>query len=416
MKARKDYILTFLTEFITLLAGVLVYRLATHLEHADDFATYALGRRIVSFVQPVALAGLAVSVPRFVASAGQQQYAPAEVYLLSALKIFAVSILFMGIIFLPFSAWWQFLFFGAELGYSLVPAVILMVAGIVFHVLVYGYLRGIFSFEKANLLQFLNIGLVPVLAFFITKELRLVFWFTGCLWMITPLFFLPFSKLLNSVKDARTQQSLKELLDFGLRRIPGDIAYAVLFAIPPFLLAHLQGLKPAGYLAFGITLVNIAGAAFGPLSLILLPRIRVLALENNKDALRRQIVYMSIITFILALAGVLVFEFFAREILTLYLDHPEEMLIKYARYTVPACIGFALYVVLRSFPDAIYNKAVNARSILITLLFFLAGTLLIWSLSLPELYLVVNFTLALTLLGILTLSAALKIAGNSFSV
>ena len=64
---RSDYVITFLTEFIVLVAGVLVYKFAASLSGSNDFSEYAICRRTLSFIQPLIILGLGVGMPRYIA-------------------------------------------------------------------------------------------------------------------------------------------------------------------------------------------------------------------------------------------------------------------------------------------------------------------------------------------------------------
>ena len=63
----KDYIITFIIEFIVLISSVLVYKLASNLPDNTDFSEYAISRRTISFLLPLLIMGLGVGIPRYVA-------------------------------------------------------------------------------------------------------------------------------------------------------------------------------------------------------------------------------------------------------------------------------------------------------------------------------------------------------------
>ena len=98
------------------------------------------------------------------------------------------------------------------------------------------------------------------------------------------------------VKDNR--EYAKELLRFGVQRVPGDFILMALFALPATIVAHKSGIRAAGFVAFGISMLNVIGSFFSPFGLILLPKAGALLAAGKNRELRRQVWLLTRITLI----------------------------------------------------------------------------------------------------------------------
>ena len=162
-------------------------------------------------------------------------------------------------------------------------------------------------------------------------------------------------------------------------------------------------------MAFSLTILNIVGAAFSPLSLMLLPTISQ-KLKNNMFLEARKEINISIVaTVLLSGIGVVIYEVFAYEILYLYLG---ESIISWVEDTKLIMLGgvfFALFITLRSVIDAYHVKAVNSFNLVVTVVFFSITAIFIGIKGLEYMWFYKVFLLSLLLLVLLTLISIYKI-------
>src|SRR5690349_15174442 len=90
---RKDYMFTFGTEFLTMLSGLLVYRVAMELLGQSGFAEYALCRRTLAMSLPFVLLGLTVGIPRFIAISEFSEGNPSVMHFFWSGLVITVSLL-----------------------------------------------------------------------------------------------------------------------------------------------------------------------------------------------------------------------------------------------------------------------------------------------------------------------------------
>jgi len=401
MKSKQVYITTYLTEFSLLIAGILIYRLAFDAFSETDFASYSLIRRNLSFFQPVVFLGLALGITRFVSFNLSNKAKSGNFFVAGAIIVF-ISVIFFSTLLFIFKEQFALLLFGdSNFSYLILPLIVLII-GICIHSLSYAYFRGSMMMHTANLLQFINLCLGNLLAFFISDNLTDVIYYTGLIWIVTGMVFFIMIIYRIDFQWNKILTTAKELVPYSIYRVPGDVGLAALLTLPSIFTAHYAGIIPAGYMAFGITIMNMAGAAFSPVSLLLLPMTSNLAAEKRYDLIFAKAGKTILITFLLTIAGVLVFEIFASQIINLYLKDASPGLINTARIIALGIPGYSIYIVLRSILDALHYKAINTRNVLITFGVYLSGVVILIIAGFDDTINIILFSCSVTLLGILT--------------
>ncbi|MCC7303162.1 MAG: hypothetical protein IT233_11015 [Bacteroidia bacterium] len=405
-KTLLDYTITFFTEFLVLAAGVLVYRLAATMLGESGFSEYAVVRRSISFIQPVVMLGVGVGLPRYVAYAmeGKAGASPGD-YLKASFRITLLTTILFVVIALLFKDFLAQLFFGNEAYSGLILPLCVCISGLVLHSLVYSFFRGRIKMIAANLIQAFNLGIVPLAAFYFAQSVTDVLLFTGIAWFITGgMVFIAQLLISGGGAYGSGKGAGKELFSYGIRRVPGDMLLMALLSFPAFLAANSydDSLEIAGQVAFAMSLLNMAGAAFAPVCLILLPQTSRILASSDFPQLKRIFRQLTFLTLALCGCGILVTVPFMDILLRWYLGEAAPELVSICRLVLFASIGYCLYISLRSILDAFYFKAVNSANILIAFLFFLAGAVWSWYSDAGLRTLLFVFVFSLSLLGLLT--------------
>jgi len=403
------YLITFITEFCVLVLGIYTYRLAGTRMGEQGFAEYALVRRTLAFLQPVVIAGMGVGIPRYVALHFEKEKEKAFRFFVHAIwlaLLLTALACFFSILLSNFS---MYLVFGsADYAFFAIPISISLL-GLVLHSLAYGYYRGCMNMKLANILQVINTGLVPLSAFFFMKSISGIVLFTGCCWtMVSLIFFTVIFRNRFKFKGFE-KEKMNELIAYGLPRIPGDVLLALAFSLPSFWVAHLAGVQQAGYVAFGISLLSMTGAFFGPLSLVLLPEAAKKIASQQMTELKNSVKKMAGYTILLTVSGIAVFELFAEYIVQIFFGSENLELTLLCRYFIVASIGYTIYVVLRSVLDAYHKTAVNAINIFISFMVFAVFSFLMIQLQDSFMGIVYGFIISIILLGALSVRSIMKI-------
>ena len=413
-KSNRDYLLTFITEFTILITGVLVYRMAHQHFGEIGFSHYSVSRRTASFIMPLLFGGLSVGIPRYVAFAVNdvKMKLPASYFISGSILALLVTVPSL-LIFTFFASFFSNLFFDSKEFAFIIPAISMMILGMVLHTLVYGYYRGKMQMEKANVLQFINLGLTPMIAFYCTDKIENVLFLTGASWSTLSFVVLIYLVATEKWKTFECRECFSELFNYGMQRVPGDVAIAGFLALPTYFAAHMvsDNLQTAGYVAFGMALLNMSGAAFGPICLILLPKASEIIVKKDYESLRVNVKRITLLTLGLTCAGIIAVELFASSLLKIYLSSPVPDLAFCIRTIIPAALGFTLYISLRSVLDAYYLKPVNTKNIFIAFSFFIVCSAAIMKIRIGSTYIemLYAFVTAMLLLGWLTYSGTNKI-------
>ncbi len=397
---KRDFTTTFITEALVVAGYLLTFRLVANALGTSGFGEYALARRTLAVLVPLGALSLDVAVARYVAYAVSEgserarRYAPAGIALvLAAVAILsAVLLLFPG----PLAA----LFFGSDRYSNLVIPMPLLLLGGSLHGIAYGHLRGRSLILWANVLMALNQAVIPVVAIVLFgSSVENILLAMGIGWTAVSLVFLAFVPM--SLGDPWPQ--VKQLVRYGVPRLPGDLLRLTVFALPSLLVAHVADITSAGGVAFAVAAVGMLGTALAPVGFVMLPVAARLMAQGSIPELRRHVVQIAQVTAIALFVAIVIVELFAPQIVSLYLGPRFAGTADSLRVIVPAALPWGLYMSLGSVIDAHHVNPVNARNMGIAFGVFLpvAGALTLF--HAPALWIAAAFVLSLYVLGALTL-------------
>jgi O-antigen/teichoic acid export membrane protein len=270
-----DVASSLVTQLIVVAGNIATLRLAASLMTPADVGELALVRRVLVFLTPIFLLGLGVGLPRSIGRALQDQRRAAAIVAAGCAMGIGAALLgssLLGSFRRPMA---RLLFGSEELTGLIVPLVPLLLGNQAFLVL-YAVLRGQFRIRGANLLQIIQIALLPpvVVLLLARHGLGTVLFTTGVasavIAAIAAVLLLKGAVRPSCLKDVGA--AAKELVAYGIPRVPGDAALTATYAVGPILAAHQLDLHAAGSLAIGMNMVIVLSAAFGPLGVVLLPR------------------------------------------------------------------------------------------------------------------------------------------------
>lgn len=400
-----NYITTFIAEFLVAVSALLVYRLAAASLGVNGFSEYALSRRAMSLLQPALILGLGVGLPRYIAYSLRSGKDHSDLYFVSGIWLILSSVSISLMILNLVNKEVAFVLFGSSHYVYLIFPLSLMLVGISFHVLCYTYFQGKLLMIKANLLETLNLAIAPLVTFWISNDVAEILMVLGGIWCATSTaFFVSIVRQLEVGKLKGHHLTFsKELLIYSLQRVPGDFGMAALISLVAILCAHLAGVKDAGYVAFGVSLVTAAGSAFAPIGIVVLPQASQMVSRREMTSVRHYLQKILIFSFVLSIAGVILFEIFAEKIIVMYLGDAFLESLPVVRMIALGVVPYAVYVSTRSFIDSYHVKAFNTKNVLLSLLFFITCGVVTFSLTREYKHLIIGFVVALFLLGFLTL-------------
>jgi O-antigen/teichoic acid export membrane protein len=368
----QDFAATLGTELVILGCSFLSLRLAAVYWGPDGFGEYVLFRRSIAlFTLPLSLS-VTLGITRYVAiarSVGRSERAYAVSALLLVLATLSLSALVVMVAATPLAR----LLFGARTYAPLVRALMLAVAGLVLHGVGYGIFRGRLDMRSANILQFTNIALVPLLVF-LQRGLTVVAVATliGGTWTLVAAAALwtGLRSGTGAVSGPELRHATRDLLSYGLPRVPGEFALSALFSFPVSAIAHLGGVAQAGFLGFSISLLTMIASAFTPLGLIMLPSVAALIARGEVAELRRNTFRVTLLCLAGTALGVGLLELVTPVIVVYGLGSEFAAAIPVVRLVLLASVPYVSYVVLRNVLDAAHTRPFNTKNLLVGLVIF----------------------------------------------
>ena len=397
----KNYVITFGTEIFILILSFVIFRIANERMSDISFSEYTLSRRNISFLQPLLMIGLGVAVPRYVSIYPKRDsFLPASLILMTIVSLLFLIGMTVG------SRFFSKLFFGEVTYQSYIVPLCILLIGYGFHAILYGYLRGKKEVYFSNLIQLVNIGLLPISVLLFTQNVQQLLWINGAFLLISCLIFgmYVFIKRHINTDYQSLLEDAKLMLKFGLPRILGDFALLAMLTFPTYIVLSLQkNVVAGGDIAYSITLLNLVGAAFGPLSLVLLPEIGGFLADKRFDLIKKRFYVFVFSSLLLTLIGYLTFYFFHEFILNLLLgeNHRSEI-FEIAKIILLGSFGYVIYIILRSFLDAIHVKAKNATNLIIALAIYILMAAYGSTMNVELNTYIYYFVIALNVLGLLT--------------
>jgi O-antigen/teichoic acid export membrane protein len=399
------YIATFITEAAVAVGYLLAFHIVAQVG-ATHFAEYALARRTLSLLAPLAVIGLDLGIVRYISYALQGSERRERAYLGAGLTLLVTATLCITIVLIVFRSVWAALFF-ADSGYAdLISVMPLLLLGTGLHLLAYGYLRGHLRLAYANALSFLNLGVVPVVAVIVAgPAVSRILVMTGGIWVLTSAAAV--ASLRVTFRHITGQ--IRELARYGIPRVPGDLMRLALFALPGILVAHMTTIREAGIVAFGVAALGLVGSALAPVSLVLLPYVSRYVSTGTATELQGHLVSVARIAIALLVVLIVGFELFARTVVSLFLGADFVGGTNILRVMMLGAFPWGIYIIFRSVIDAYHVSPINARNSALAFVVFVASVVISQMLSLSTTGVVTAWVAALYVLGAMTIIDAIRV-------
>jgi O-antigen/teichoic acid export membrane protein len=293
--------------------------------------------------------------------------------------------------------------FGTATLARLVPPATIALAGIALHSMVYAIYRGRSEMGIANAMQLVNLGLMPLLAFALSRhDAAAVLEATGIGWLAVSaalLVHILYRERSGLSHLAQTGRHLRTLLRFGLPRIPGEFALVGLYAIPALIAVRAHGVAVAGQFSAAMSVLTMASGVFAPVGLVVLPIASQQAATGDMASLRRMVRRILGGGILLSIAGVMLGELLIPPLVEWYFGPGFVPAIPVFRICLLGTVPYAIYILMRTVLDAVDVKAVNSRNLIISLVTVIVLCLVNRSI----IWMSWSLVAALSLLGALTL-------------
>lgn len=408
----KDIIITFVAQMLVLVSFLFIYGIVAQYYGPAGVGEYSLVKKTVGFLQLVLLLGLEIGLPRYIAMSAQAKrggYFAVGTFVATALTL--VFILFANI----YSGFFAELIFGSVDYKQLIVPLSFFLAGINFTALVYCYLQGRQLFNQFNILQLVNIAVVPIVALSIFRNsLADAILAAGVAMIAVALVFSVYSfrDLMAARKGLDIKCLSKELMAYSAGRLAGDFILACIWYLSPMFIVHFASVASAGYLSVGQSLAIAIGSLATPLGMVLLPKVSNLIAGERQEMIKDNFGF-----FVAAVIQCSIFVctqliLFSDLILRFWLGSEFVPATGIVRISIFAAGFYLFYTSTRSIIDAVKTRPVNTQNLFISFLVFMVvgGTIPLFpGMFNPVATVNVAFALSLICLGVLTYISLRKI-------
>ena len=281
-KMTKDVIWTFIIQIIIMLCSFIITKLLSNRLNMDEFGQYNLIKRSIQVLSFMMLAGVGITLPRYI-PLYQNGIPRKSIYpLLKASLIFILCVSFLVCLFCGvFSGEMQQMIIGDSnnnLLYTIILAYALLLALTQF---TYAYYRGISNFKWYNGAQLgLQLAIIIPLIFLPILTTKLVF----ASWLVITGVFITFywgwelwkKEFWRNPMPYRNWKSslleeLKIIIRYSSGRLLADFFLFSLSAFPLIYISHQQGFQATAHFSIGMTFVTMVTTLFSFMGIILLP-------------------------------------------------------------------------------------------------------------------------------------------------
>lgn len=357
---RRDYLLSFAAEGITVVLGLLVYRVAAAQWTVDTFGEYALSRKILSAIVVIALVGADIAVVRFIAFDAARDAAAIASYLRGSVVVVIVGSAALALVLVTLAGPLGTALYGESGHEELLPALALVAFAVALHGIAYGYERGRIRIGRAGLLLVVDLGLVPLVAVVVAPGSAA----SALAAMGVGIAAIAGVTIAIQSRGPAARPLVIPIVRYGAPRSLGLIAQMAFLAAPPVIAAHRFGIAESGNVAFALLVLGLLSTLLTPIGVVLMPRSADMLREGATGALERHIGRLVAIALPSVAVAVLTLQVLAEPVLVAFLGPAYAGAAPALRAITWAAIPWTFFVILRGLLDAHDVRPLNARNML----------------------------------------------------
>lgn len=375
----RDLFVTGVASGISFAAGLALIAVFGRLLGVTLLAEYLLLRRVATWLQPLSQLGLGVALPRYVAYAANQSQASRLSYFVASVACILSFASLLGIVFGVGRNLLSHLLFGTtELSGLMLPLFLLIVSGAA-QVSVYGFYRGCLNMKRAGAMQ-MCVAIIPVVsaaALFRTRSVYLVVSAIACsVIAVTVAFSIPLVREVYKVRIRGVLTRARELLKYGLSRVPGDLANGALLAIGPVVALHFIPVARVSYFLLALSMLTAVSVSTEPVGTVFLSKISMMLAGKRSDDVPKYLSHLTSATLDLSCFATVQLVVFADVLVRTWVGVTSPEGIAVIRLLLIGTPFYMFYTALRSAVDAGTVRPLNSRNVvasLMTLLLFIAA-------------------------------------------
>lgn len=329
----------------------MLYRVVNEVFGESDLYLFTYYKRIISFLAPVSLLGLGVTLVRKVSVRAEES---ASYIVVSLLMTLIIPSFLLVLYFISPNVFVKLFFAGEDYKFMTIPIIINLI-GLSFFSISISFLRGISQFIYASTLNLIFVVLVPFILLLFNLSLVNYLIFNGV--------FLVFVSIILNLRLNRNKIKFNFSYIFflkeGLQRLVGDISYYFLLLAPSyFLFLFTKNIAVTSAISFCQVIMNSTTILIKPISFVKLTSSTIMSKDKNIITLKKDffkvIIYVFLIFILISvifyLSIELIINLLYSDSILIFLDEIKQFLI-----VIPF---FGVYLSGRSYIDGITDKAI----------------------------------------------------------
>ncbi len=366
----RDLAITAAASCVNFAAGLAVIALFGRLLGATLLGEYLLLRRVGTWLLPAAHLGLGVGLPRYVAYAHQRSLDRQLEYFAAGFGCILLCAASIGIVLWLIPGAVGRIFFGsAQFSKFSLPLFLLLLGGAA-QVAVYGFFRGCLEMKRAAAIQ-LCVAAIPILAatvLFPTRSVALIASAIGCSMLVVALgFAIPLFWRMRQVRLSDLPARAKELLRYGVSRVPGDVSIGALLAIGPVIAAHHMPMSRVSYLLLATSMLTAMTLSTDPLGLVFLSKLSMMLAQGRMEEVKTHLAHLASAVLQISLFLTVQMLVFTDVLLRALIGPLALEGITIVRIVLLGVPFYLFYTALRSALDAGTVRALNSRNVVLSL-------------------------------------------------
>lgn len=363
----KDIGITTIGQILLMVFAFAINKVVCIFLSVPDYAIYNIIRRGASVITYVMLMAMGIAVPKYLSMAqeegDQDKFAR---YLIASIEIVMVASVVVGLaLCLGKQQSVNLLFPRDESDYSVyIKPLAFYSAGCAFTTYVYSYYRAVGAFVRYTLAQLGMQAFMLVSCFVIQEDLlKLInIWaIVSCAYSAITIGVILKKNCRPKAISKKTESKgiLKELLVYGLPRVPGEFFLFAYNLVPTLLFTSKFGLIQSSYFSVAVSLNSTITSLFGFVGIVLLPEVSKAIVSRNLKDIGKKIRILLLIYVLLAVCAIALVEILPHFVIWILYSSEYYEAIPIVRILCLAVLPNALYLLYRNPLDAISKFPYN---------------------------------------------------------
>lgn len=361
----KDIIWTLIGQVIVMICGLAMNKILSCNLSVDDFGQYNVIRRSTSVLSFCLLAGLGITLPRYLAIyVNKLHFRRVKSLIFSSLVYMILNMAIVFIIYVSLKSFIGVIVSGTDSSYVFFLIFVYSLISACFSYLC-AYYRGLGKFKQSNISHIVYQVILIIPLFFVANDIIKIFEFWCLLKFIILLSYIVVERKkfhyikIRHVYNYYKKGDLKEISVYSIPRTIADFFLFTYSAFPLLYIGHKLGLQAVSFFSVGITLYTMATPIFSFLGVILLPLISKKVDKNSLNDVRFLVNRLLLIYMSLSIIIVFIIVIFMDTLIPLFFSSDYLISLTISKILVISVLPDSLYLLYRNPIDAISVKPYN---------------------------------------------------------